>query len=224
MPASPPLACLDLDGTLVDSRDPYASCMRAALAEMGLPDRSPESLHRFLGPPVEETAASFVAEAGRDPDGEDAEALVRIYREHYARDGIPATRAVPGVPEALDALRSDGWSLVVVTSKVRPFALAVAERSGLDAYLDAVLGPELEERHVRKATTLARALAEHPHRGAVMVGDRHHDVDAAVAVGIPAVGVTWAGDHAAELREAGAVAVVGDPSELPAAVAAAVGA
>jgi phosphoglycolate phosphatase len=221
MPGSPPLACLDLDGTLVDSREPYAACMRAALAEVGLPDRAPESLHRFLGPPVEETAALFVAEAGRDPDGDDAETLVRTYREHYARDGVRATRAVPGVPEALAALRSDGWTLVIVTSKVRPFAVAVAERTGLDAHLDAILGPGLDERHVRKATTLARALREHPHRGAVMVGDRHHDVDAAVAVGIPAVGVTWAGDHTAELEHAGAVAVLREPAELPAAVAAA---
>ena len=67
MPAAP-LACFDLDGTLVDSRDPFAAALRGALAEHGLPDRRPEDLHRFLGPPFEQTAATLLSDAGRPAD------------------------------------------------------------------------------------------------------------------------------------------------------------
>jgi enamine deaminase RidA (YjgF/YER057c/UK114 family) len=74
----------------------------------------------------------------------------------------------------------------------------------------------------RVMQNLAAVLEAAGPRPAVMIGDRHHDLDATTAIGIPGVGVTWAGDHADELREAGAVAVLGDPAELPAALRAAI--
>jgi phosphoglycolate phosphatase len=222
VPDDAPLACFDLDGTLVDSRGPFAAALRGALAEHGLPDRPAEELHRFLGPPFEETAATILGDAGHDADEATVEALLTTYRARYARDGIPATTAVAGIPEALDALRADGWRLVVVTSKMRPFATSVVEHLGLADRFEGIHGPEPHERHVAKATTLAAVLEAAGPRPAVMIGDRHHDLDAATAVGIPGVGVTWAGDHADELREAGAVSVLGDPAELPTALRAAI--
>ena len=52
-----------------------------------------------------------------------------------------------------------------------------------------------------------------------MVGDRSFDVIGARANGLPCVGVTWALIDDAELREAGADAIIGHPSELPGAIA-----
>jgi len=49
-----------------------------------------------------------------------------------------------------------------------------------------------------------------------MVGDRHHDVEAGLACGVPAVGVTWGSGDRTELTTAGAVAVVDAPEQLPA--------
>jgi phosphoglycolate phosphatase len=217
-----PLACFDLDGTLVDSRGPFSAALRGALAAHGLPDRRPEDLHRFLGPPFEETAATLLSDAGRAPDPDAVEALLTTYRAAYARDGIPATTAVPGIPAALDALRADGWRLVVVTSKIATFATEIVDRIGLADRFEGIHGPAPEARGVTKATTLAAVLEAAGAPAAVMVGDRHHDLDAARAVGIPGVGVTWAGDHGPELRAAGAVAVLDDPAELPATLAAVV--
>lgn len=219
-----PLACLDLDGTLVDSRGPFAAAMRGALREQGLPDREPAALHRFLGPPLEETTAAIVADAvaaGLVPAADApaaAEALLGGYRRRYVAEGIPATVAVPGVPAALDRLRDAGWRFALVTSKIRPAAVGVLEATGLGAWIDAVHAPSPDERHVPKARSLRAALAEHggdAALAAVMVGERHHDVDAARACAIPAVGVTWAGGSDAELTAAGARAVVATPMALP---------
>ena len=231
MPAVRPLACLDLDGTLVDSRGPFATSMRAALAEEGLPDRAPTSLHRHLGPPLEETAALLVADAVTDglvPADEAparAEALLHAYRRHYRRLGVPATTVVAGVPEALAALAADGWRLVIVTAKIAPAAEAVLAATGLDAAVPTLYAPAPEERHVPKARSLARAIADHaalagPGAAVAMVGDRRHDVAAAVACGVPGIGVTWAGDHGDELRAAGAAAILDRPADLPGALAA----
>ncbi len=226
MPA--PLACLDLDGTLVDSRGPFAAAMRAALADADLPDRPAEALHRHLGPPLEETAALLVAQDVADgrvaasDESARAEALLEAYRARYRELGVPMTRPVDGIPDALDALRTAGWRLVIVTSKIAPAATAVLERTGLGPRVEALYAPAPEERHVPKERSLRRALADHGADATtpvVMVGDRHHDVDAAVACDVPAVGVTWAGDHRHELRTAGAVRILDLPAELAPALA-----
>lgn len=223
VPDAAPLACFDLDGTLVDSRGPFAASLRAALLDLGLPDRRPEDLHRFLGPPFEETAATILGDAGRDTGVASVEELLTVYRGHYDRTGVVATPVVAGIREALEALGAAGWELVVVTSKMRPFAVRVLEHVGLRDALSDVHGPAPEDRHVPKARILATVLADHPGAPAVMVGDRHHDLDAARATGIPGVGVTWAGDHEDELRAAGAAAVLSDPADLPGTLAALVG-
>ncbi|MBQ6411739.1 MAG: HAD hydrolase-like protein, partial [Atopobiaceae bacterium] len=49
----------------------------------------------------------------------------------------------------------------------------------------------------------------------VMVGDRFYDVEAAEAVGIPCIGVTWGGTcEREELETAGAAIIVDTPEQL----------
>jgi phosphoglycolate phosphatase len=72
-----------------------------------------------------------------------------------------------------------------------------------------------------KAVTVARALAAlglSPGAGAILVGDRSHDADAARANGIRCTGVLWGIGDEDELRAAGASPIVATPAELPAAL------
>jgi phosphoglycolate phosphatase len=50
---------------------------------------------------------------------------------------------------------------------------------------------------------------------ALMIGDRFYDVDGAAEHGIPTIGVLWGVGSEQELREAGAVALVATPAEIP---------
>ncbi|MEI8286105.1 MAG: HAD hydrolase-like protein [Actinomycetes bacterium] len=47
-----------------------------------------------------------------------------------------------------------------------------------------------------------------------MIGDRHHDIDAATEVGTHSIGVLWGYGDREELEAAGATHVVSDPVEL----------
>ena len=47
-----------------------------------------------------------------------------------------------------------------------------------------------------------------------MIGDRHHDIDAAVVLGTRSVGVMWGYGSHEELTDAGAHAIAHDPEHL----------
>jgi phosphoglycolate phosphatase len=186
------VVCLDLDGCLVDSRRAISTCLNIGLAAVGVPARPEAELHALIGPPLLESYRLLLAAAAQD------EALagrcITAYREAYRELSLTHTTVVPGIPSALQQLARD-HVLAVVTSKPAAFARPIVERLGVGDAFAAVHGPELDELEEPKAVTLARALADVApttrRAQVVMVGDRHHDVDAGRACGCATIGVTW---------------------------------
>jgi phosphoglycolate phosphatase len=207
------VVCLDLDGCLVDSRAAIATCLNVGLEAVGATPRPAIELHPLIGPPLLESYQALLGAAGHDPV--DADRCIAAYREAYREISLTHTTVVPGIPAMLDALGRDR-TLAVVTSKPAAFATPIVEELGLAPALAAVHGPALDALREPKAVTLARALAEvAPHVPTfrtVMVGDRHHDVDAGRVCGTRTVGVTWGIGDALEL--AAADVVVDEPAEL----------
>jgi phosphoglycolate phosphatase len=198
----------DLDGVLVDSRTAFVRSINAALAEHGLPERGPDELLQHLGPPLHRTMKLFAADEAQ------ADALVLSYRARYRRTMAAESAVFDGIPEVLDELAST-MPLVVATSKAQALAEPLLEQLGLRDRFGAVYGPQLQARDEAKSLTIARALEGLPHaRSPVMVGDRKFDVLGARAHDLPCVGVLWGIGSEQELREAGAAALVAEPSEL----------
>jgi phosphoglycolate phosphatase len=198
----------DLDGVLVDSRTAFVRCVNAALAEHGLPERDAGELLPHLGPPLHRTMAGFA-----DTE-EQADTLVMSYRARYRTTMADESAVFDGIPEALERL-AETMPLVVATSKSEALAEPLLVQLGLRERFAAVYGPSLQARDEAKSLTIARALEGLPHaRRPVMVGDRKFDVLGARAHELPCVGVLWGIGSERELREAGAVALVAEPSEL----------
>lgn len=217
MTAWPESVLLDLDGTLIESRPGIVASLHAALRDLGHAPDPDRDLSFFIGPPVAEAMAALLRPYGDDRVAE----AVRIYRAHYAREGILGCAPYSGVPEAVAALRAQGCTLFVATSKLRAFAQAILARLGLAAQFQGIYGAEPGGALDRKADLLAHVLAREaiaPAR-AVMVGDRHHDIAAAHANGVRGIGVLWGYGARAELEAAGAEALVAAPGELAATVA-----
>jgi phosphoglycolate phosphatase len=206
---------LDLDGTLADSPAGIVAALNQTLEARGIPTRSAEELHRFIGPPLHQTFGTLL---GRPPDDPGLDAVIADYRARYATLMLAYTPAYPGIEEALQALVASGCTLAVATSKARPLAERLVEGLGLAGYLQAVCGPVPPARD-DKATTIGHALAAlgGPRR-AVMVGDRSHDVEGARAHGLQCVGVLWGVGDRAELDGAGASTLCATPADLPDAV------
>ena len=209
---NPPVALLDLDGTLIDTRPGIVACMRRTLEELGHGLDEGEDLNWMIGPPMEQTIATLLARGG---DGRGAGG-VRIYRRHYAETGIFDATVYPGIAAALAEFAARGWTLFVATAKRTRFARPILEHFGLAGYFHTIYGSEDGPRLDTKPVMLAHILAEQrfaPAR-AVMIGDRHYDIDGARANAMHAIGAAWGYGEADELRLADAIAQ--SPGDLPA--------
>ena len=205
----------DVDGCLVDSRQPILRSLNHAFAEHGLSELSERDLHRHVGPPLELTIREILADHGRADD--DPAPVIASYRAVYATLSVELAATFPGLVEVLDELGAT-HPLGVVTSKPLRYAQPILDALGFSTRFGIMEGPGLTEVEA-KTVTLGRALAASgPDRVAVMVGDRRHDVEAAAAHGIASIGVTWGFGDLDELRSAGAGAVIDHPRELAAAL------
>jgi phosphoglycolate phosphatase len=217
---SRPAVLLDLDGTLVDPAGAITGGIATTLARHGLPVPGPERLRTLVGPPLREGLRSL--------DGVDEEnlpVLIREYRAGYRDHGMAASVVYPGIRGALEDLGRD-HDLVVATSKPVSTARQLLGVQGLDHHFVAICGSSDDETAPippsgTKVQAMSEALAavgmdgdRPPH--AVMVGDRHFDLDGAAHHGLPGVGVLWGFGDRAELTAAGAHALCASTTDLPA--------
>ncbi|NUL45141.1 HAD hydrolase-like protein [Cellulosimicrobium funkei] len=205
----------DLDGTLVDPAGAITGGIAAALERHGLPVPGPDRLASLVGPPLQESLASL-----EGVTAENMPSVIRDYRAGYLSHGMAASTVYPGVRDALESLGAD-HRLVVATSKPRSLARQLLRVQDLDHFFVAVCGSNDDETaplppHGTKVQAMAEALAAvgQPER-AVMVGDRHFDLDGAAHHGIPGIGVLWGFGSRRELEDAGATVLCEDADTLP---------
>ncbi len=203
----------DLDGTLTDSRPGIIASIRHALAENGISVPAAENLTWCIGPPLLETFRKLV---GPDASEELYQDTIVSYRESYSAEGIFDNSVYPEIIDTLTALRADGHSLHVATSKAECFARPVVEHFGLTPHFLSVNGSELDGTRANKAELIAHILQVYriPANDAVMIGDREYDVLGAAKNGIPAIGVLWGYGSGGELMKAGAAATIRTPRLL----------
>jgi pyrophosphatase PpaX len=202
-----PVVLFDLDGTVVDSGGIILASMRHATRTVLAREYSDDELMAKVGGPGLE--AQMLAFA---PDR--VEELVRVYRAH--NEPLHETlEAFPGIDEVLARLRDEGRRLGVVTAKRRATVEIAFAKLPLGHLFDTVVGGDETERHKPDPEPLLlglERLGETPDRAAY-VGDSPYDMQAAVAAGLYAVGVTWGAIHDRD-RLGDADVVVDTPEEL----------
>ena len=95
-------------------------------------------------------------------------------------------------------------------------AARIIEHFGMGAYIDNVYGSELDGTRASKGDLLRFAIERNPRTGRrIMVGDRRHDLVAAVANDMTPIGVAWGYGSIEELEAAGAASIATTPADLP---------
>lgn len=202
----------DLDGTLTDPREGFVNSIGFALTSLGRDVPPPETLHRFIGPPIHSTFAHLLG----DSDPTLVEAAVTLYRERLGGDGIRENTLYPGIEDLLKSLRQDGRRLFVATAKPVVFASRILEHCAIAHYFDGVYGSELARTNTKKAESIHSILIDHriAPANAAMIGDREHDIHGARECGVYSIGVTYGYGSVAELTAARADILCNSATEL----------
>lgn len=201
----------DLDGTLTDPFEGISNSVAYALQKFGISVADKRGLKKFIGPPLYE---SFMVYYGFNKA--DALKSVEYYREYYAEKGIFECFLYGGIEFTLRELAKSGKRLAVATSKPEIFANKILRHFGLLEFFPSVAGATLDSSRVAKADVIKYALGKFSIRadGAVMVGDRMHDILGAKENGLHAAGVLYGYGSREELVSAGADFVAETPNDI----------
>jgi pyrophosphatase PpaX len=202
-----PPVLFDLDGTLIDSGAIILASFRHATRTV---------LRREI--PEAELAArvggSNIYDQLRAIDEEQADELVRVYREHNEplHDEL---EAFEGVEHVLAELKRHGRRLGIVTAKRRRTVELAFAVLPLEPYFDVVVTAEMTDRHKPHPEPVLAALERLGAAPAetAFVGDSPFDVGAGKAAGVYTVAVAWGNIHPVDAL-AEADALVETPAQL----------
>lgn len=201
----------DFDGTFADTGEGMFASIQHAVKALGFELLDPETLRRFVGPPVFD---SFMRELKIDEAR--AEFAVMKYREAYAESGIFRFRIYDGNPELFEELKKSGIKLCIASAKPQKFLIRIVSHLGYEDLFDFISAPADDKADPSKTRLINEAVeALRCNKSRVlMVGDRHFDINGANGAGVDSVGVTYGYGSEEELREAGATYIAHSVDEL----------
>jgi len=199
----------DLDGTLTDSGEGILKCAQLALRHFGLPIPDQQTMRQFVGPPLHDTFVKFGVPEDK------AEEAVAVYRSRYTTVGKFENTPYPGVHQLLQALKDQGHTLLIATSKPEGMSVEITDKFELSRYFDRICGASLDRSRSNKEDVIAYLLREYGKSGnMIMVGDTAFDVLGAAAHGIKTIGVSWGYGSVEEMVNAGAIAIADTMEQL----------
>lgn len=203
----------DYDGTLHDCLEIYEPAVRQAYdrlvdLHLALPRQwTREEVRTWIGLSPDEMWD--LAAPGLPPEEKQRSiALVGARMDELIRSG--AARLYPGVPQLLDALRQDGFRLLLLSNCPRRYLDAHEKAFGLSRYFDGLYCGE--QFGYRPKYEIFRELRAQYEGEFLVIGDRAQDMEIAAKNGIRSIGCLYGYGREGEL--AGADWLLGEPMEL----------
>jgi phosphoglycolate phosphatase len=185
---SSPSLFLDLDGTLVDTREDIATALNQALSDIAVAQRSFEEIVSFIGDGLGELINRAI-----QPRLELADHCTQLFRTHYRSGLLNKTRPYPGTEDILTLLKNEGFILNVITNKNRDFSVEILK--GLDIlhlFHEVIGGDTLPVRKPSPdAILLLRDKQNLDLSKSFMIGDHHTDMDCGTNAGVRRIFCTF---------------------------------
>lgn len=199
------LAIFDFDGTVADSVEWLFGVVNEVARQYGFREISVEQREMLRGLPNREIIAYLGVPTWKLP------LIARGVRKIAARD-IGQLRIFPWVPDIFSGLRSRGAAIAIVSSNS-------------EANIRRVLGADVAamvQHYATSASLFGKAAkfktairkCAFSNEATTSIGDEVRDVEAARAVGISSLAVTWGYATASALEAAGPTRLVHRPAEL----------
>lgn len=207
------LVIFDVDGTILDTSEGLLASTVYMIEKLDYPMPDPDVLRSFVGPRIQDSVERIFG-----LQGSQLKEAVDIFRDRYK--GKDVLRACPydGIFNVLSALKEQGIHITVATNKRQDFTDELMKKYNFSSYVEGVYGTDAAGK-LRKIDLLKKCLDQFPEydsKSAVMVGDSSYDAEAASALGIDFVGVTYGFDFKEEkdLANWPYTGIAANPNEL----------
>ena len=192
------IIALDLDGTLVDSRQDMVAAIRRVRAKFELPMRHDAALRPWVSRGMDALYRQCFDELLKPgelrPEAERYAEIRDAYEADYLLHVADSTLLYPGVAEVLPLLAGKA-TLACVTNKPEHISRALLDRLGVLTHFSAVVGgdtcakPKPDPIMLQTAVDLVSAPGEKP--SIFMCGDSNGDLKLAAAGGATGVWCAW---------------------------------
>lgn len=208
------LVVFDCDGTLVDSQHMICAAMQQTYDQHGLVCPPRETVLSIVGLSLQEAFVTLAGDAVHPID-----ALVESYKSAFRglrRDNTHHEPLYPGARDAVEtlAVRDDVLLGIATGKSVRGVRLVLTHHGLYDCFTTVQTADTAPSKPDPAMLHQAMREAGASPRDTVMIGDTVFDIAMARAAGVAAIGVSWGYHPAADLRAAGADAVVDDFAQL----------
>ncbi|MBX9765177.1 HAD family hydrolase [Patescibacteria group bacterium] len=178
---------LDVDGTILDTREYIFQATEHAFAENGLPVPTREMMAKAAGKSFDEYI--FFLAGTRDINPLPIQTSHRVFQ----LERLDLSGPFPGALEVLTELKSRGYKLAAITNRGRTTGQPTLAHAGIAPLLDVTLfsedAPELKPSPVPLQIALERMHLV-PEE-AVMVGDADVDIEAGKRAGVKTIHATY---------------------------------
>ncbi len=200
----------DLDGTLLDTLEDLCDSTNFALSQFGYPERTLSEVRSFVGNGIGKLIERVLPNGTNNAD---YYAVLDEFKARYSSNCNNKTKAYSGIYDMLDALKTSGIKMAVVSNKVDSAVKALCERY-FKGYFDVAIG---EREGVRRKPAPDSVIAAMDMLGAekantVYIGDSEVDVETATNAGVKLIAVSW-GFRDRELLEELGVFEIADSTE-----------
>ena len=202
----------DLDGTITDPMIGITNSVKYALKSFGIEVSNNKDLHKFIGPPLQESFKEYYNFNDIETD-----LAIKKYREYFSDKGIFENSLYTNMDLLLKSLKDNNKTVILATSKPKIYAEKILKHFDIIKYFDFVSGSTLDGSLSKKIDIIKYALSSNNITSLcdiVMIGDRKYDITAAKELGIDSIGVLYGYGDYEELTNAGATYIAKDITEL----------
>ena len=205
----------DLDGTLVNSLDDLADATNRTLKGAGYPVHPVNDYRYFVGNGLK-VLLQRALPVHAPTEGPVFDALLERLRLSYDAHWNDKSRPYAGIAALLDQLAARCIPMAVLSNKPDNWTGIIVRHYFPHTPFAVIRGalPGVPHKPDPQAALQVAAILGQPPASIAFVGDSNVDIKTGVNAGMFPVGVTWGFRDEAELREAGAAAIIHQPDEV----------
>jgi len=203
----------DLDGTLVDSNELHVDSWDRAFRKFG--KQFPrEELRAQIGKGSDQYLPEFLTPDEIERFGKE---LDEFRSEIFRREYLPRVRPFPNVRELFQRIRDDEKQIVLATSGKEADTKFYVDLLKIDNLIKGYTSADDADRSKPAPDLFSAALeklGDISAAEAINVGDTRFDIEAAARAGLRTIALTCGGTTESVLKDAGAIVVYYDPTDL----------